>query len=136
MSDPSSGAPSGSAAGVAAVLPADDPAAMARAAAALLAGQLVAFPTETVYGLGANALDPAAVLAIFRCKGRPLTDPVLCHVPDAAAAMRLFALPEEEGSAYVPLVCSVVVRFVCFFFSFCFGIVVFFCCSTRSLGVG
>ena len=43
-------------------------------------GQLVSFPTETVYGLGANALDADACLKIFESKGRPLTDPLIVHV--------------------------------------------------------
>lgn len=46
----------------------------------LKAGKLVAFPTETVYGLGANALDPEAVLRIFDAKKRPLTDPLIVHI--------------------------------------------------------
>ena len=57
-----------------------DPAALERGAALLRAGQLVAFPTETVYGLGANALDPAAVARIFAAKGRPADDPLIVHV--------------------------------------------------------
>lgn len=43
-------------------------------------GHLIAFPTETVYGLGANALNRNAVLRIFEAKQRPLNDPVICHV--------------------------------------------------------
>ncbi|MGA3081421.1 MAG: L-threonylcarbamoyladenylate synthase [Terracidiphilus sp.] len=60
-----------------------------RAAAILRAGGLVALPTETVYGLGANALDAAAVGRIFAAKQRPAWDPVIVHVagPDGAAAM-------------------------------------------------
>ncbi|HVK12852.1 MAG TPA: L-threonylcarbamoyladenylate synthase [Gemmataceae bacterium] len=58
------------------------PGPIATAAAALRRGWLVAFPTETVYGLGANALDPAAVGTIFRAKGRPPTNPVIVHVAD------------------------------------------------------
>jgi L-threonylcarbamoyladenylate synthase len=54
------------------------------AAATLIAGGLVAFPTETVYGLGANALDAAAVHRIFTAKGRPATDPVIVHLADAS----------------------------------------------------
>jgi len=50
------------------------------AAALLRAGKLVAFPTETVYGLGANALDAAAVARIFEAKGRPTTSPIIVHV--------------------------------------------------------
>jgi L-threonylcarbamoyladenylate synthase len=53
---------------------------IARAAAAIRAGGLVAFPTETVYGLGANALDAAAVARIFEAKGRPATNPIIVHV--------------------------------------------------------
>ncbi|MGI8989907.1 MAG: L-threonylcarbamoyladenylate synthase [Bryobacteraceae bacterium] len=50
------------------------------AAAAIRAGKLVAFPTETVYGLGANALDAEAVRRIFEIKGRPATSPLIVHV--------------------------------------------------------
>lgn len=57
-----------------------DPAFVEEAAQAIRAGQLVAFPTETVYGLGANALDPAAVAKIFEAKGRPATDPLIVHL--------------------------------------------------------
>lgn len=57
-----------------------------RAARALAAGQLVAFPTETVYGLGARADDEAAVARIYRAKGRPPDHPVLVHVRDETAA--------------------------------------------------
>jgi L-threonylcarbamoyladenylate synthase len=53
---------------------------MALAADVLRAGGLVAFPTETVYGLGANALDAAAVERIFTAKGRPATDPLIVHI--------------------------------------------------------
>ncbi len=51
-----------------------------QAAACLLEGKLVAFPTETVYGLGANALDPEAVERIFIAKGRPFQDPLIVHI--------------------------------------------------------
>ncbi len=54
-----------------------------RAATLLRAGELVAFPTETVYGLGANAADPAAVAKIFAAKGRPAAHPLIVHIPDA-----------------------------------------------------
>ncbi len=53
---------------------------LSRAAACLRAGGLVAFPTETVYGLGAHALDRAAVRRIFEAKGRPSADPLIVHV--------------------------------------------------------
>ena len=51
-----------------------------RAAKSLAAGELVAFPTETVYGLGADALNPKAVAAIFTAKGRPSQDPLIVHI--------------------------------------------------------
>jgi len=57
-----------------------DASSLQRAAELLRAGQLVAFPTETVYGLGANALDPGAVQAIFSAKGRPLDNPLIVHI--------------------------------------------------------
>jgi len=57
-----------------------DPALVEEAAHAIREGKLVAFPTETVYGLGANALDPAAVERIFEAKGRPATDPLIVHL--------------------------------------------------------
>ncbi len=59
---------------------------MAAGARALAAGRLVGFPTETVYGLGADARDPEAVAAVFRAKGRPRDHPLICHVADAAGA--------------------------------------------------
>ena len=52
------------------------------AAAILRAGGLVALPTETVYGLGANALDRAAVEGIFKAKQRPAWDPIIVHISD------------------------------------------------------
>ncbi len=56
---------------------------IAAGAAALARGALVAFPTETVYGLGANALDPVAVARVFAAKGRPTNHPLICHVASA-----------------------------------------------------
>jgi L-threonylcarbamoyladenylate synthase len=58
---------------------------LARAASLLRAGGTVAFPTETVYGLGANALDPAAVARIFAAKQRPAWDPLIVHLADVSA---------------------------------------------------
>ena len=52
------------------------------AAKALREGKLVVFPTETVYGLGANAFDKKAVTAIFAAKERPFFDPLISHVAD------------------------------------------------------
>lgn len=66
-----------------------DRALMDRAAALIRAGRLVAFPTETVYGLGANALDAAAVRRIFEAKGRPATSPLIVHVNSVEAAREL-----------------------------------------------
>lgn len=60
-----------------------EPETVAQAAEFLRRGGLVAFPTETVYGLGAYALDVVAVDRLFRAKGRPATDPVIVHVADA-----------------------------------------------------
>ncbi len=73
-----------------------DPAAPApeyieRAAAVLRRGGLVAFPTETVYGLGANALAAAAVAGIFHAKGRPANNPIIVHVAEPADARQLVA---------------------------------------------
>jgi len=62
-----------------------------RAAELLRDGRLVAFPTETVYGLGANALDAAAVQRIYEAKGRPATSPLIVHVASAAMARKVAA---------------------------------------------
>lgn len=62
-----------------------------QAAAVLRAGGLVAFPTETVYGLGANALDAEAVRGIFRAKERPASDPLIVHLADVAALADIVA---------------------------------------------
>jgi L-threonylcarbamoyladenylate synthase len=64
---------------------------VAHAASRLRAGKLVAFPTETVYGLGANALDEAAVARIFEAKGRPITSPIIVHVSSLAMARTVVA---------------------------------------------
>ena len=73
------------------VLDGSSPDVVERAAVALAAGELVAFPTETVYGLGARADDDAAVAKIFVAKGRPADHPLIVHVVDVAAAMRFAA---------------------------------------------
>jgi L-threonylcarbamoyladenylate synthase len=57
-----------------------DPDVIAEAAGVINRGGLVAFPTETVYGLGANALEPAATARLFAAKGRPATDPLIVHL--------------------------------------------------------
>jgi L-threonylcarbamoyladenylate synthase len=71
--------------------PARTEAAVARAAQVLAAGGLVAIPTETVYGLAADALDADAVDRIFAAKGRPATNPLIVHVADTAMARSLSA---------------------------------------------
>jgi L-threonylcarbamoyladenylate synthase len=73
-----------------------DAAQLARAAELIRAGKLVAFPTETVYGLGANALDADAVARIFLAKGRPTTSPLIVHVSSVEMARGL----TTEFSAY------------------------------------
>src|ERR1051325_7866763 len=70
-------------------------AAITRAAGALRRGEVVALPTETVYGLAANALDPVAVEKIFSIKGRPVHNPIIVHVCNRAMAMRCAAVWPE-----------------------------------------
>ena len=67
------------------VLPASDPESIRLAAEIIRSGGLVAFPTETVYGLGANALDSEAVAKIFEAKQRPSFDPLIVHITTRAA---------------------------------------------------
>ena len=67
----------------------NDPAGLTRAATLLQSGALVAFPTETVYGLGADATNDRAVAGIFAAKDRPSFNPLIVHVPDLAAAQRI-----------------------------------------------
>ncbi|HEX7360704.1 MAG TPA: L-threonylcarbamoyladenylate synthase [Bryobacteraceae bacterium] len=62
-----------------------------RAGELIRAGRLVAFPTETVYGVGANALDPEAVARIYEAKGRPSSSPLIVHVSDTAMARTMAA---------------------------------------------
>ena len=87
---------------------------LAEAANRLHRGELVAFPTETVYGLGANALDSAAVSAIFVAKGRPSTNPVIVHVADVASARALSVdwtpLAEALAQRFWPGPLTLVVR--------------------------
>ena len=70
------------------------PAAVARGAEILRSGGLVAFPTETVYGLGADAASPLACARIYAAKGRPSFNPLIAHVADLEAARREALLPE------------------------------------------
>jgi L-threonylcarbamoyladenylate synthase len=80
--------------------------AVLRASAALRRGEVVALPTETVYGLAANALDPAAVRQIFAIKGRPAHNPVIVHVSDLAMAHHCAAhwpaLADKLAGAFWP----------------------------------
>ena len=75
------------------------PATIARAAELLRAGQLVAFPTETVYGLGGDATNDAAVAAIFAAKGRPRFNPLIAHVPGLAEAEAIAVFDERARDA-------------------------------------
>lgn len=69
---------------------------IAQAASLLRQGKLVAFPTETVYGLGADALNPEAVQQIFVAKGRPLSDPLIVHIADESTLKQLVtAIPAD-----------------------------------------
>lgn len=91
-----------------------DAGAIAEAAARLAAGGLVAFPTETVYGLGARADDAAAVAGLYALKGRPSGHPLIVHVADRAA-VDLFAaavspLAERLFEAFWPGPVTVIVR--------------------------
>lgn len=101
-----------------------DAAGIARAVAMLRAGHIVALPTETVYGLAADASRAEAVAAIYRTKGRPDFNPLIVHVPDSAAARQIaifderaeklaaafwpgpltLVLPLAEGAAIAPAV--------------------------------
>ncbi len=68
------------------------------AAEAIEAGQLVVYPTETVYGLGADALDPAAVKRLFEVKGRSRSKPVSMAVPDRDTALEYVDLTDREAA--------------------------------------
>lgn len=76
------------------VIPAHKSGAIDRAVEHLIAGQLVAIPTETVYGLAADALNPDAVQNIFEAKGRPANNPLICHVSSIQMAKRYVAVTE------------------------------------------
>lgn len=76
---------------MASILNGTEPHAIHTAATALRAGEAVAFPTETVYGLGADALNERAVAQVFAIKNRPRFDPLIVHLPNAEAASRYCA---------------------------------------------
>lgn len=73
----------------------DSPADLSRAAELLRSGEIVALPTETVYGLAADALNPAAVRKVFVAKGRPFLDPLIVHVSDLDALAQV-AVPDPR----------------------------------------
>ncbi|MEL6516741.1 MAG: L-threonylcarbamoyladenylate synthase [Pseudomonadota bacterium] len=90
-----------------------DGAGVARARHLLLGGRLVAFPTETVYGLGALASDDRAVASVFAAKGRPAFNPLIVHVPDFGAASRIADFDTEAArlaEAFWPGPLTLVVR--------------------------
>ena len=76
------------------LLPASSPS-LNMASDLLRSGQLVAFPTETVYGLGADAMNPEAVLSVFRAKGRPADNPLIVHIYDRSQLFLLCTIPPE-----------------------------------------
>src|SRR5262249_12092586 len=79
--------------------------AVERAARTLAAGGLVAFPTETVYGLGADATSGETVARLYEAKGRPSFNPLIAHVPDIAAARslaRVDAAAQRLATAFWP----------------------------------
>lgn len=78
---------------------------LAQAAEILRRGGTVAFPTETVYGLGANALDPAAVAKIFRAKERPSWDPLIVHVADVQMLRQLTNRVPENARRLIDVFC-------------------------------
>jgi len=71
-----------------------------KAAAALVKGKLVAFPTETVYGLGADAFNLSALAKVFAAKNRPRFDPLIIHIAEAEALDRIVDTASFEGSAF------------------------------------
>jgi L-threonylcarbamoyladenylate synthase len=82
------------------IVPANDPAALAEGGRLLRDGSLVAFPTETVYGLGANAFDAGAVARVFEVKARPAFDPLIVHVADASD-LGLVAAAEDPRARHL-----------------------------------
>jgi len=87
--------------------------AIAQAAHCLAAGGLVAFPTETVYGLGADATDATAIARLYAAKGRPAFNPLIAHVADSTAARALAvfdAAAERLAAAFWPGPLTLVLR--------------------------
>lgn len=80
------------------VLSASDPEALSEAAKIIRRGGLVAFPTETVYGLGADACNPIAVARVFEVKERPRIDPIIVHIAEPDAARQYGEIPETAAA--------------------------------------
>jgi L-threonylcarbamoyladenylate synthase len=90
-----------------------EPSAIGDAARCLMDGGLVAFPTETVYGLGADATNGTAIARLYAAKGRPSFNPLIAHVHDVAAARRLAtfdAAAERLAAAFWPGPLTLVLR--------------------------
>ena len=81
---------------------ASDPAGIAAAGRLLREGRLVAFPTETVYGLGADATDGRAVAGIYEAKGRPSFNPLIAHVATVEEALALGRFDADAGRLPAP----------------------------------
>jgi len=86
------------------IIAANHPAAIERAAKLLAAGELVAVPTETVYGLAADASDDRAVATIFQVKERPFFDPLILHLPEKSWVKRLSKLDAEQEKLVAALI--------------------------------
>src|SRR5262252_5041830 len=84
---------------MATLLDGSDPHAIATAAAALRAGELIAFSTETVYGLGADALSEQAVAQVFAVKNRPHFDPLIVHLPEQKSALQYATEVDQRALA-------------------------------------
>src|ERR1700739_4821281 len=83
-----------------------------QAAALIRTGKLVAFPTETVYGLGANALDAGAVARIFAAKGRPRSSPLIVHVDSVEMARGLTSASPQSAHWLARRACPAPLRLV------------------------
>src|SRR5262249_31927834 len=83
------------------ILDGSDPHAIEAAAAALRTGEVVAFPTETVYGLGADALNERAVAQVFAIKNRPQFDPLIVHLPAKELVPQYAAVIDERAMALI-----------------------------------
>lgn len=86
------------------IIAANHPSAIKRAATLLASGELVAVPTETVYGLAGNASDDRAVATIFQVKERPFFDPLILHLPDKSWVQRLSKLDAEQEKLVTVLI--------------------------------